>query len=167
MDAALKSQIIDKIEQLPEERLREALAYLELLLAKTSLERDKSSAPTAEPIMLPIEASWSSSFYYDDVQEIHTLEGGIPIVWEWKPIRAISKRQLVQYLNELVALAKTITPDVEAEVNIPGVEGQHAWMKMYVREEFEEQIDDLICERVHDIFMETGYDIGAIVYEKS
>jgi hypothetical protein len=163
MDAALKSQIIDKIEQLPEGRLCEVLAYLELILAKTSLERANSN----EPVTLPIEASWSSSFYYDDVQEIHTLEGGIPIVWEWKPIRAISKRQLVQYLNELVALAKTITPDVEAEVNIPGVEGQHAWMKMYVREEFEEQIDDLICERVHDIFMETGYDIGAIVYDKS
>ncbi|MGH7455962.1 MAG: DUF2281 domain-containing protein [bacterium] len=73
MNATLKSQIIDKIEQLPEERLCEVLAYLELLFAKTSLERDKSREPTAEPVTLPIEASWSSSFYYVDSQEIHTL----------------------------------------------------------------------------------------------
>ncbi|MGH7455997.1 MAG: hypothetical protein ACRENG_31880, partial [bacterium] len=110
---------------------------------------------------------WSSSFYYDDSQEIHTLEGGIPIVWERKPIRAISKIQLVRYLNELMALAKTITPDVEAAVTIPGVEGQHAWLEIYVPDELEEQISDLVSERVLDIFMEAGYDIGAIVYEKS
>lgn len=73
----------------------------------------------------------------------------------------------MQYLNELVALAKTITSDVEAAVNIPGVEGQHAWLKIYVPDELEEQISELVSERVLGIFMETGYDIGAVIYEKS
>ncbi|GEM_PF-3834006 len=31
----------------------------------------------------------------------------------------------------------------------------------------EEQIGNLISQRTDEIFIETGYDIGAIVYEKS
>jgi len=79
----------------------------------------------------------------------------------------ISKKQLQKYLDELVALAKTVTSDVESEVHIPGDDGQHAWLKLYVPDEFEEQIDDLIVERTYDIFNEAGYDIAAIAYEKS
>lgn len=81
--------------------------------------------------------------------------------------KAISRKQLQKHLNELVAVAKTITSDVQSEVQIPGVEGQHAWIKIYVPDELEEKISDLVSERVLDIFMETGCDIGAIVYEKS
>ena len=79
----------------------------------------------------------------------------------------ISKKQLQQHLNELIALAKTVTPDVQAEIEIPGVEGQHAWLRLYVPDELEEQIDDLISERVYEIFIDTGCDIAALVYEKS
>lgn len=78
-----------------------------------------------------------------------------------------SKRQVQQYLNELVALAKTVTPDVEFVSHIPGDEGQHAWLKVYVPDDLEEQIDDLLVERTYDIFNESGYDIAAIAYEKS
>jgi len=81
--------------------------------------------------------------------------------------KKFSKRRVQQYLNELVALAKTITPDVEYISHIPGDEGQHAWLKLYVPDELEEQIDDLILQRISDIFIETGYDIAAIAYEKS
>ncbi len=81
--------------------------------------------------------------------------------------KIISKRRVQKYLNELVALAKTVTPDVEFVSHIPGDEGQHAWLKLYVPDEFEEQIDDLIVDRANDIFIETGYDIAAIAYEKS
>lgn len=84
-----------------------------------------------------------------------------------KTKRVASKRQLQKHLNELIALAKSITPDVEAEILIPGDEGQHAWLKLYVPDELEEQIDDLLVERTYDIFNETGYDIAAIAYEKS
>jgi hypothetical protein len=81
--------------------------------------------------------------------------------------KKISKRRVQQYLDELVALAKTVTPDVEFVSHIPGDEGQHAWLKLYVPDELEEQIDDLLVERIYDIFNETGYDIAAIAYEKS
>jgi hypothetical protein len=83
-----------------------------------------------------------------------------------KPKR-ISKKQLQKYIDELIALAKTVTPDVEAVIEIPGAEELHAWLRIYVPDELEEQIGDLIIQRAHDIFIETGYDIGAIVYEKS
>jgi len=79
----------------------------------------------------------------------------------------ISKRQLRKYLDELTALAKSVTSDVEREILIPGDEGQHAWLKLYVPDEFEERVHDLIVERANDIFIETGYDIAAIAYEKS
>ena len=72
-----------------------------------------------------------------------------------------------QYLNDLIALAKTVTPDVEPITHIPGDEEQHAWLKLYVPDEFVDQVDDLISERVYDIFINDGYDIAALAYEKS
>jgi hypothetical protein len=84
-----------------------------------------------------------------------------------KSKQAISKRQLQKHLQELIALAKTVTPDVHADIQIPGDEGQHAWLKLYVPDELEEQVDDLISERIYDLFIDTGYDIAALVYEKS
>lgn len=79
----------------------------------------------------------------------------------------ISKKRLQKHLDELIALAKTATPNVEAVIEIPGAEGQHAWLKIYVPDELEEQVDELISQRAHDIFIDTGYDIAALVYEKS
>lgn len=84
-----------------------------------------------------------------------------------KTKRPISPKQLKKYLDELIALAKTVTPDVHAEIQMPGDDGQHAWLRLYVPDELEEPIDDLISERVYEIFIETGYDIAALVYEKS
>ncbi len=84
-----------------------------------------------------------------------------------KTTKAISKRQLQKYLDELLALAKTATSDVESVIHIPGYEGQHAWIEIYVPDELEERIDELVSQRAHDIFIDTGYDIGALVYEKS
>jgi len=84
-----------------------------------------------------------------------------------KALRKISKKQLQRHLDELIAVAKSVTSDVKIEIMIPGSEGQHAWLMIYVPDELEEQISELINERVYDIFIETGYDIAALVYEKS
>ena len=84
-----------------------------------------------------------------------------------KTSKTVSKRQLRKHLDELIALAKSVTPDVQTEITIPGSEGQHAWLFIYVSDELEEQIDELISERVYEIFVKTGYDIAALVYEKS
>jgi hypothetical protein len=80
---------------------------------------------------------------------------------------AISQRQLQKYLNELIALAQTITSDLETTIHIPGDEGQHAWLEIYAPDALVDQIGDLVSERAHNIFINTGYDIGTIVYEKS
>jgi hypothetical protein len=79
----------------------------------------------------------------------------------------ISKRQLQKYINELIALAKTVASDVETIIHIPGDEGQHAWLEIYAPDELVDQIGDLVSERAHNIFMEQSYDIGTIVFEKS
>jgi len=79
---------------------------------------------------------------------------------------SISKRQLQNYLNELIALAKTVTPGIETTIHIPGNDGQHAWIEIYAPEELVDQIEDLVCERADDILIQTGYDIGVIVFEK-
>ncbi len=84
-----------------------------------------------------------------------------------KPKLRISKRQLQKYLDELIALAQTATTDVKATVEIPGYEGQHARLEIYVPDELEEQLHDLVSQRAHDIFIDTGYDIAALVCEKS
>lgn len=78
-----------------------------------------------------------------------------------------SKKELRKYLDELIDLAKSVTPDVTTDLIVPGFEEQHAWLTIFVPDEFEEQVDEMVGERVNDIFLETGYDIGAIVYEKS
>jgi len=83
------------------------------------------------------------------------------------PKRTVSKRRVQQYLNELVALAKTVTSDLETASQIPGDEGQHAWLKIYVPEEYVEQIDDLVSDRAYDILIDEGYDIAVIALEKS
>lgn len=118
-------------------------------------------------ILHNIEASGSVGIYYGEPWEAYTLEGGKSIVWEMPTVCAISKGRLVQYLNELVVLAKTVTPEVEPIAYVPGYENQHARLEIYVPEELEEQIDDLVIQRAHDIFMETGYDIGVMTFEKS
>jgi len=84
-----------------------------------------------------------------------------------KTAKTISKRRLQKYIDELIAVAKNLTPEVETVTQIPGDDGQHAWLEIYVPDELVDQVDDLISERVYDMFVTEGYDIGAIVYEKS
>lgn len=81
--------------------------------------------------------------------------------------RAISKKRLEQYANELFALAKTKTQDVETVVHAPGYEGQVARIEMYVPDELVDEIEELVVGRATDILTSDGYDIGIIVYEKS
>jgi len=167
METPLKRQLIRRIKQLSPESLREVLDFVDLLQTKTKNEVPKTFDTTGKEIIRTIEASGSVGIYYGEANEVYTLKDGTPIVWEAPSISAISKRRLVQYLNELIALAKTVTIDVEADAHIPGFENQHARLEIYVPDELEEQISDLVSQRTHEIFIESGYDIGAIVFEKS
>lgn len=84
-----------------------------------------------------------------------------------KPPKSISQKKLQQHIDELIAIAKSVAPDVKVDIQIPGYEDQHAWVEICVPEEVEDQLYDRISQRAHDIFIDTGYDIGALVYEKS
>jgi len=167
METPLKRQIIRKLKQLSNAQLLEILDFVDLLQTTTKNETSKTFDTTSEEIIRTIEASGSVGIYFGDPNEVYALEDGKPILWDMSTIRAISKRRLVQYLNELIALAKTVTIDVEADAHVPGFENQHARLEIYVPDELEEQISDLVSQRTHEIFIESGYDIGASVFEKS
>lgn len=79
MEAALRSQIITKLEQLPKGRVLEVLDFVEFILTKTAVEQTKPAEATDQEILRAIEASASLAFYYDASQEVYTMEDGEPL----------------------------------------------------------------------------------------
>ncbi|MDZ7304595.1 MAG: DUF2281 domain-containing protein [candidate division KSB1 bacterium] len=79
MEAALRNQIITRLEQLPKGRILEVLDFVEFILTKTANEKIKAVEATDKEILRAIEASGSLDFYYDDSQDVYTLEDGEPL----------------------------------------------------------------------------------------
>ncbi len=79
MEAVLKNQIITKLEQLPKGRILEVLDFVEFILAKASVEKAKPLEATDREILRASEANGSLDFYYDDSQDVYTLEDGEPL----------------------------------------------------------------------------------------
>ena len=76
METALKNHIITKLEQLPQDRILEVLDFIEFILSKTTREKAKMVDASDKEILRAIEASGSLDFYYDDAQNVYTLEDG-------------------------------------------------------------------------------------------
>ncbi|MGH7493823.1 MAG: hypothetical protein ACREOO_15705 [bacterium] len=164
MQVLSKSQIIRKLESLPSNKVSEVLGFIESLLSAASTSEGKVAR------LIDQQASHAlvgKGFVFIDDLGKCTLQDGKRIVWEPKPIRVLSKKKLVEYLDELITLAKTLTTDVELIAHVPGFDEQHAWLEIYVPDKLEDQIDNLVIERASDIFIETGYDIGVMVLEKT
>jgi len=79
MEAALRNQIVTKLEQLPKGRMLEVLDFIEFILAKSTQEKNKITEASDRDILRAIEASGSLDFYYDDSQDVYTLEDGKPL----------------------------------------------------------------------------------------
>jgi hypothetical protein len=79
METALKSKIINKIEQLPKDRIIEVLDFVEFILVKTSRLKTKPVEATDVEVLRAIEASGALDFYYDASQDVYTLDDGKPI----------------------------------------------------------------------------------------
>lgn len=79
MEAALQSRILRKLEQLPKGKMLQVLDYVEFILIKTTLEKNKPSEATDKEILRAIEASGALDFYYDESQEVYTLEDREPL----------------------------------------------------------------------------------------
>jgi hypothetical protein len=79
MKAKLKSQLMRKIERLPEERVIEVLHFVEFILVKSSGPKAKVSEATDAEVLNAIEASGALDFYYNDSQDVYTLKDGKPI----------------------------------------------------------------------------------------
>lgn len=79
MEAALKSQVLTKLEQLPKGRIIEVLDFIEFILAKSSSQSFKVAEASDQEVLRAIEASGSLDFYYNDSQNVYTLQDGEPI----------------------------------------------------------------------------------------
>ena len=77
-----------------------------------------------------------------------------------------SRRRLDRLIGGLCSLAKDLCPEAEIEVE-PGIDELDAWIEVIVPDEKEEEVHDALIQRVHDIFMDEGYDIGVHVTERS
>lgn len=77
METTLKHQIIAKLEKLPRGRVLEVLDFIEFLSIKT---RQKNIVEaTDKEILHAIESSGSLNFYYDDSQDVYTMDDGEPL----------------------------------------------------------------------------------------
>lgn len=79
METALKSRILTRLEQLPQDRVLEVLNFVEFILAKARLEQAKPTEATDKEILRAIEASGALDFYYDDSQDVYSLQDGEPL----------------------------------------------------------------------------------------
>lgn len=80
----------------------------------------------------------------------------------------IVKHRLKEYVNELTALAKSLSPEVEiGEVLIPGYEELDAWIDIIVPDDREEEISETLSERRSAISYNSGYHIGLGITERS
>lgn len=79
MEAALKNQIMTRLEQLPKGRIFEVLDFVEFILFKASNGKTKPVEAADKEILRAIEASGSLDFYYDASQDVYTLEDGKPL----------------------------------------------------------------------------------------
>jgi len=79
MKTALKSQLISKIERLPQDRMIEVLDFVEFILIKTTRQKTKPVEATDVEVLRTIETSGALDFYYDESQDVYTLEDGEPI----------------------------------------------------------------------------------------
>lgn len=79
MKAALKSQVITKLEQLPKGRIIEVLDFIDFILAKSSPRNLETVEANDQEILRAVEASGSLDFYYHDSQEVYSLQDGEPL----------------------------------------------------------------------------------------
>lgn len=79
MEATLKSQVLAKLEQLPKGRIIEVLDFIEFILAKSSSQSFRVAEALDQEVLRGIEASGSLDFYYNESQNVYTLQDGEPI----------------------------------------------------------------------------------------
>jgi len=79
MKTAVKSQSISKIARLPQDRMIEVLEFGEFILSKAARQKMNPAEATDAEVLRAIETSGSLNFYYDESQDVYTLEDGKPI----------------------------------------------------------------------------------------
>ncbi len=76
MKAKLKNHMLRKIERLPEERVIAVLHFVDFNLVKSSGQKAKVAEATDAEVLRAIEIGDTLDFYYDDSQEVYTLDDG-------------------------------------------------------------------------------------------
>ena len=79
METTLRDQIMFKLEGLPRNRLLQILDFIEFITLKAKRTHTKTNEATDNEILSAIENSGSLDFYYDDSQDVYTMEDGEPL----------------------------------------------------------------------------------------
>lgn len=71
-----------------------------------------------------------------------------------------------KFIAELVSLAKDISPDAEIEISRASIEEEDATIQVLVPPDKAGEVNEALHERSYDIFMDEGYGIIVIVYDR-
>jgi len=74
--------------------------------------------------------------------------------------------RLEKFIAELVSLAKDISPEAEIEISSVSIEGEDATIQVLVPPDKADEVNDALLHRSYDIFMDEGYQIVAIAYDR-
>lgn len=71
-----------------------------------------------------------------------------------------------KFIAELVSLAKDISPEAEIEISRASIEGEDAIIQVLVPPDKADEVNEALSHRSYDIFMDEGYDIIVMVYDR-
>lgn len=71
-----------------------------------------------------------------------------------------------KFIAELVSLAKDISPEAEIEISRASIEEEDATIQVLVPPDKADEVNEALHERSYDIFMDEGYGIIVIVYDR-
>ncbi|MBM3236675.1 hypothetical protein FJZ31_10320 [Candidatus Poribacteria bacterium] len=71
-----------------------------------------------------------------------------------------------KFIAELVSLAKDISPEAEIEISSVSIEGEDATIQVVTPDGKADEVHEALLHRRYDIFMDEGYDIIVMVYDR-
>lgn len=74
--------------------------------------------------------------------------------------------QLHRFLAELASLAKESCPDAEISISDRPLEEEDGSIEVIVPAEKFDKVEEVLHQRSHEIWMDEGYDIMTLVFEK-
>jgi hypothetical protein len=71
-----------------------------------------------------------------------------------------------KFIAELVSMAKDISPEAKIKISNASIEGEDATIQALVPPDKADEVHEALLHRRYDIFMDEGYDIHVLVYDR-